>query len=99
MRRCRCGCGASLDGRRKEARYATAACRTRDWKRRHGLGVSNASVTSQSGHPRSVELRVALRKAERHAEETRSPEIAREVGEVLREVLTDRQRERLATLS
>lgn len=33
---CSCGCGASLDGKRSSARYASNACRQRAWKARAG---------------------------------------------------------------
>jgi hypothetical protein len=45
---------------------------------------------------RRTELRVDYRKAVRHAEATRDPEIAREVRDVLVEALPDRQRAALA---
>jgi hypothetical protein len=91
VRRCKCGCGVSLDGRRREARYASAACRTRDWKRRHGITPGDVQETSRNARPRPVEMRVSLRKAERLAS-TRPAAIAAAVREVLHEALTDRQR-------
>jgi hypothetical protein len=33
---CACGCGEPALPR-KDARYASRACKTRDWKRRHGI--------------------------------------------------------------
>jgi hypothetical protein len=37
MRLCACGCKASLDGKRSNARYASNACRTKAYKARHGI--------------------------------------------------------------
>lgn len=37
MRFCACGCGESLNGLRADAKYASAACRARDYKRRAEL--------------------------------------------------------------
>ena len=87
-----------MEGKRPEARYASSACRTRDWKRRREAAARDARETSQNARPKRVEQRVSLRKAVRHAEATRSPGIAREVRDVLMEVLPDRQRAALGHL-
>ncbi len=84
-----------MDDKRPGALYASGACRTRDWKRRHEQGAGDASVTSRNGRPRRVELRVSLRKATRLAEAKCAPETAAAVRQVLELALTDRQRERL----
>jgi hypothetical protein len=103
MRRCKCGCGAPLEGRRREARYASPACRTRDWKRRRDSGRGDAPETSRNGKARPVELRISLRKAEKLADgvvgELDGPvapaEVRRLVGLVLEGSLSDLQRQRV----
>jgi hypothetical protein len=104
VRRCRCGCGLPLQGMRPEALYASPACRLRDWKARHGVGARNASETAQKGRPRTVELRVSLRKAQQVADrviaELEEPlsraQVRLVVRAVLMQALSDRQREALA---
>jgi len=58
----------------------------------HAQNGQESAQRGRTRRPRPAELRVSLRKAERHAEKTRSPDIAAEVRGVLREVLTERQR-------
>lgn len=37
---CACGCGRSLDGRRRDARYATSTCRSTAARLRAGEGIT-----------------------------------------------------------
>jgi hypothetical protein len=99
-RRCACGCGASLAGKRSQARYASEACRTRAWKARHGITGWRPVKPSQNGSGRPVALRVSVRKAERVAPtlaadpDAPSDRVAFAM-EVLRRSLSERQRQRL----
>lgn len=45
---CACGCGEPAASRKK-ARYATGACRTRDWKKRRGITGIRYVKASQNG--------------------------------------------------
>jgi hypothetical protein len=106
-RLCACGCGRSLDGMRSKARYASGACRTRDWKRRKGITGIRYTKASQNGksgppglqqsHPRSVEqaeamLRCADDERIRTGSHRPTPELAREF---MAQALSARQREQL----
>ncbi len=62
-RLCACGCKASLEGKRKGARYASPACRTRGWKREHGITGIRYVRASQNGSQRRSGLQVSYRKA------------------------------------
>jgi hypothetical protein len=81
-----------MEGKRPEARYASAACRTRDWKRRKERAAGDAPETSQNGKPRALEYRLSLRKAQRLADTMCSPGTAREIQAVLEAALPPRQR-------
>jgi hypothetical protein len=63
---CACGCGCSLEGMRSNARYASRACRTRDWKRRRGITGIRYVKASQNGGRSGRQL--TQRKAERAVE-------------------------------
>ena len=41
VRRCACGCGASIAGKRSDARYASDACRLGAWKAQHSGTAEN----------------------------------------------------------
>jgi hypothetical protein len=61
-RTCACNCGASLDGMRSDAIYASAACRTRDWKRREGITGIRYTKASQNGKSRPSGLQLSYYK-------------------------------------
>jgi hypothetical protein len=54
-RLCVCGCGAPAASR-KGARYATSACRTRDWKARRGITGIRYVKASQNGKPSGLQV-------------------------------------------
>lgn len=63
---CACNCGQPLEGLRANARYASDACRSRDWKRRAGYVDPRAAkprrnVSRQARRPTAP--RVSYRKA------------------------------------
>jgi hypothetical protein len=60
-RTCACGCGASLDGKRASARYASGACRTAAYKDREGITGYRPVKASQNGRRGGVQ--VSYRKA------------------------------------
>lgn len=49
---CACGCKEPLDHRRSDALYATDACRTRAWKRRHRYTDQRRAYPSRNGKKR-----------------------------------------------
>jgi hypothetical protein len=51
---CACGCGVSLDGRHPSARFATSACRARDWKERTGYDRATARNAGNGGFWRGL---------------------------------------------
>lgn len=63
MRFCACPCKRPLTGRRPNARYATAACRTRHWKERRGIIGLRYVKASQNGKSGPPGLQVSYRKA------------------------------------
>jgi hypothetical protein len=93
---CRCGCGASLEGMRESAVYASASCRTRAWKAREGITGYRAVKASQNA--RASGLQVSYRKAVEALADfvavegiDRAKAIA-EAERILRLGLSDRQR-------
>ena len=62
-RRCACGCPESMEGMRADAIYASAACRTRAWKRREGITGIRYTKASQNGKSKPSGLQVSYRKA------------------------------------
>lgn len=97
MKSCACGCSRSMDGKRKDAKYATSQCRLDAWKARKKIvgiryvkGVQNGSPRKQE-QPR-IRLDLAL-EAAREASEGRDPE------KCVFDRLTDRQREQLSQRS
>jgi hypothetical protein len=101
-RKCACGCGEPLADRRPSARYATAACRTRAWKRRSQYVDQRARKTSRNANPRRLtpgQVRLSYPKAldtlvaEFKRVNMNDPE--RRARQVLDPLLTDRQREAL----
>lgn len=47
LRTCECGCGESMEGRRRQARYASDACRARAWHEKHAAeAVSTVQTVS-----------------------------------------------------
>jgi hypothetical protein len=54
-RLCACGCGNPVPSRRG-ARYATSACRTRDWKARKGITGIRYVKASQNGKPSGLQV-------------------------------------------
>lgn len=63
---CACGCGASLDGMRKDAIYASPQCRSLGWKRRVGYADPRRRKASRNGKTRRSGpsgLQVSYRKA------------------------------------
>jgi hypothetical protein len=104
VRRCKCGCGASLEGKRPEARYASDACRARAWKGRTGYRRENGRNGTRNASPRPVALRISLRRAQTVADElidtldaaAVSPAgVRRIIDAVLVQSLSERQRQRL----
>jgi hypothetical protein len=66
LSRCACGCGTSLEDKRSNARYASAACRTRAYKERHGIVGYRAIKSSLNGTQSKPSGRqVSARKMER----------------------------------
>lgn len=55
MRTCACGCGASMEGARPQARYASDACRSRAWKARTGYRLVRARKPRQNASSRRRE--------------------------------------------
>lgn len=110
-RNCECGCGCPLKGLRSNARYASAACRTRDWKRRKGITGIRYTKASQNGksgpsglqqsHLKSVEqaeamLRCADDERIRTGSHRPTPVLAREfMAQALPAKQLARQREQL----
>lgn len=64
-RLCECGCGQPLVGLRANARYASDACRSRDWKRRAGYVDPRAAKPRRNVSRRSKPTapRISYRKA------------------------------------
>lgn len=98
-RRCACGCGRSLDGMRSKARYASAACRTRDWKRRKGITGIRYTKASQNGKSRSGKqvtrgkaIDAAIRTALRFAENPDPQEVFETARQEVDRALPARQR-------
>jgi hypothetical protein len=54
-RLCACNCGQPV-APRKGARYATGACRTRDWKKRRGITGIRYVKASQNGKQSGLQL-------------------------------------------
>jgi hypothetical protein len=94
VRVCACGCGASLEGRKPEARFASDACRSRAWKDRTGYSHQDRENGGNGAQKRHSGLQVSYRKAVEilHAE-LGTPKHALELA--LAEALSHRQRERL----
>ncbi|MEA2201892.1 MAG: hypothetical protein QOI89_2488 [Solirubrobacteraceae bacterium] len=101
-----------MEGRRPKARYASAACRTRDWKRRHGIPAGDALETSQTASQKRPERRSAPRvylfKAQRVADEVvgaleaasvTPTGVRRIIDTVLIQSLSDRQRQQLVAIN
>jgi hypothetical protein len=65
QRRCACGCKRSLEGMRSGARYASAACRTRDWKSREGITGIRYVKASQNAKSKSSGLQVSALKMQK----------------------------------
>jgi len=63
VRLCECDCGRSLEGMRSNARYASRACRTRDWKRRRGITGIRYVKASQNAKSRPSGRQLTQRKA------------------------------------
>lgn len=82
---------------RSNARYASRACRTRDWKRRRGITGIRYVKASQNGKVSGCQ--VSYKKAEtfvRVSLSGASPELAAHVLRALAMALPDRQRAILA---
>jgi hypothetical protein len=93
-RHCACGCGERLEGMRADAVYASAACRTRDWKRRKGITGIRYTKASQNGKSGPSGLQVSFRKAvETLHLELRLPRLA--IQSALEPALSKRQRRQL----
>lgn len=95
---CACGCGASLDGMRKDAIYASAHCRTLGWKRRVGYADPRrrkASPNGKTGRSKPSGLQVSYRKAVRELADVMdagNPESLELAGRILARALPERQR-------
>lgn len=97
-RLCACGCGRSLEGKRRNSRYASSACRTRDWKDRRGIVGVRYVKASQNGKSKPSGCQVSYKKAEtfvRISLSGASPELAAHVLRALRMALPERQLARL----
>lgn len=103
-RLCACGCGVELVTLRSNARYASDACRSRDWKRRAGYVDPRAPQPRRNvSKPRRPSApRISYRKAlDAVAFEVQhlpgyTADTAREFAvAALRPLLTDRQLEAL----
>lgn len=80
---------------RSNARYASRACRTRDWKRRRGITGIRYVKASQNAKSGPSGCQVSYKKAEtfvRISLSGASPELAAHVLRALRMALPDRQR-------
>lgn len=66
-RLCACPCRRSLKGKRKSAKYFSAACRTEAWKQRRGItGIRYVKASQNAKKPSGVQisLRNAIAMAE-----------------------------------
>lgn len=91
-RLCACPCKRPLEGRRKSAKYFSAACRTAAWKDRRGItGIRYVKASQNAKKPSGVQISLgnAFEMAEaavRHADAERvrlghhrpTPELVRE---------------------
>lgn len=90
-RHCACGCPRSMDGKRKDAKYATSQCRLDAWKARKKIVGVRYVKSVQNGSPRKQEQpRVRLDLA---LEAARDAHAGRDPLESVLLRLTDRQRE------
>jgi hypothetical protein len=98
---CLCSRKEPMDGMRPNAIYASAACRTRDWKRRAGITgiryVKASQNAKQSGKQVSYRKAVTAALVAIYRAERRTPGETRErIAEAcVLEVLPTRQREQL----
>lgn len=90
---CACGCGASMEGKRPNARYASAGCRTRDWKRRHSYVDGRRRKASRNGRQRQPEVRLTYANA---IEAARAVAMGHDPERAVAGRLTDRQKQALA---
>jgi hypothetical protein len=100
---CACGCKRSLEGMRRNAIYATSACRARDWKRREGYADPRRRKASRNGRrqrPKPSGLQVSFPKAVEQLEEylTQHGHLTpyTTARAILKGALSERQRAKLA---
>lgn len=104
--KCECGCGADLT--RRQARYASDACKSRAWRQRSGYRIPPAAEVCQTRPKRAKSgqsgLQVSYRRAvdvlaamiDGHVDRMLPPGAARSwADELMREALSDKQRARL----
>ena len=88
-----------MEGMRADAIYASAACRTRAWKRREGITGIRYTKASQNGKSKPSGLQVSYRKArevlEDHFISRGEPYPHNLAVNILREAMSDLQRARL----
>lgn len=96
---CACGCGLPIPAR-SNARYATGACRTRDWKRREGYADPRRRKASRNAKSRPSGLQVSYRKAVRALARMMGdgPECLEVAERILAPALSDRQRTQLQAM-
>lgn len=95
---CACGCKRSLEGMRRNAIYATSACRARDWKRRAGYADPRRRKASRNGKSGRSGLQVSYSKAveavvdaiSTFSTERLSTGVTRDVREIAAEAVLER---------
>jgi hypothetical protein len=94
---CACGCGASLEGRRPNVRYASETCRRRGWEARHNIvGWQPRKASLNGNRKRKPDLRVGFTRAVEVATRIASPSLSDEdVRQAMAEALPPKARKHL----